>query len=138
MKKLFGLVACTIVLSFSALANSPFDEEENIESEFAALDEIQNYLEANPEVDFATLEQENKDLLSGVNLTNSTSSLTATDQMPLLPAFWWGCCLGIIGLALVYFITDNDRDQVKKALIGCVISTVIAGVGGLLGAFSWF
>ncbi len=47
-----------------------------------------------------------------------------------IPSFLWGCCLGVIGILLVYVLTDGDRDQTKKALWGCV-------VGSLSGCVLW-
>lgn len=138
MKRLLSLILCSLLVSMASFANSPFDNELDVENEFADLHQIESYLEANPDVDYATLTTEKQDLMENVNLTDATSILSSTDQMPLLPSFWWGCLLGIIGLALVYFITDNDKDQVKKALIGCVISTLVVGIGGLLGGFGLF
>jgi hypothetical protein len=37
-----------------------------------------------------------------------------------IPSFAWGACLGVAGIAIVYFVAD-DRDETKKALIGCAV-----------------
>lgn len=137
MKKYLSLIVCSFLVSFSALAESPFDSDIDVSEEFAELQAIESFLEANPNVDFATLETEKSDLLADISLSNSTASLVSTDDMPIVSAFWWGCVLGIIGLVLVYVMTDNDKDQVKKALIGCVVSTLLVGITGILGGF-WF
>lgn len=42
-----------------------------------------------------------------------------------IPSFLWGCCLGVSGLIVVYIVTDNDREEVKKALNGCLVSGVV-------------
>ena len=84
------------------------------------------------------LKQTKPELLKGFDLlSNTDANFAPTKNMPLVGGFWWGCCLGVVGLALVYFITDHDKDQVRKAFLGCVVATVIWGIGGLWNPFGW-
>ncbi len=53
------------------------------------------------------------------------------DELLGIPAFWWGFILGVVGILLVYFLSDQNKEYVKDALIGCVAS-------GLLYAGFWF
>jgi hypothetical protein len=46
-----------------------------------------------------------------------------------IPSFLWGCVFGIFGLLLVYIVSQNP-EQTNKALWGCVIATLVWGVGG--------
>jgi hypothetical protein len=41
-----------------------------------------------------------------------------------IPSFVWGLCLGVPGIAIVYFVSD-DKDETMKALWGCVASGVV-------------
>jgi hypothetical protein len=137
MKKV--ILSLIVTFTFTSLwANSEFEKTIS-DKEFEKIQKIEAFVETNPETTLEVLKQSNSELLSGVELLDETSatSLNAVKDMPLLGGFWWGCCLGIIGLALVYFITDNDRDQVKKAFIGCLIATLFLGVGGLINPFGW-
>ena len=42
-----------------------------------------------------------------------------------IPSFLWGCVLGPIGVLIDYLMTDNDTDEAKKALWGCLAVTVV-------------
>ncbi|MCP9764666.1 hypothetical protein [Lacihabitans soyangensis] len=133
------VLSLIVTFTFSSLwANTEFEKTIS-DKEFEKIQKIEAFIEANPEVTLAELQKSNSELLSNVELLDetSTTNLNAVKDMPLLGGFWWGCCLGVIGLALVYFITDNDRDQVKKAFIGCLIATLFLGIGGLINPFGW-
>ncbi len=137
MKKI--VLSLIVTFTFSSLcANTEFEKTIS-DKEFEKIQKIEAFVEENPEVTLADLQKSNSELLANVELLDetSTTTLNAVKDMPLLGGFWWGCCLGIIGLALVYFITDNDRDQVKKAFIGCLIATLFLGIGGLINPFGW-
>jgi hypothetical protein len=141
MKKLtivFALFLTTFAV-FAVTPDSNFElDAATLEAEFSDLDKIESFIENNDGVTLQELTAERADLLESVTLTADTSTVFTTEEMPILGGFWWGCCLGIVGLALVYFITDNDRDEVKKALIGCVISSLVIGLGGIFNVFNIF
>jgi hypothetical protein len=52
-------------------------------------------------------------------------AVAGADDLPLgIPGFWWGFCLGLIGIQLVYILMEDSPDrkeQTKKALIGALI-----------------
>lgn len=90
------------------------------------LSQLEAYLKANPDLSLADLEATNHPLLSNLHLSDSPHS--ALVEPPLgVPSFLWGFCLGIIGLAIVYFVTE-DREQTEKALIGCLVGTLIGTI----------
>ncbi len=39
-----------------------------------------------------------------------------------IPSFIWGFCFGLLGVLFVYLMTDNNKEEAKKAFIGCVVS----------------
>lgn len=135
MKKITALFAFFLA-GFAAVATTPatdFDvNAATFEQEFADLDKIEAFVEANEGITLNELSTNHREILADVTLIEDTSMLMTADKMPIIGGFWWGCILGIVGLALVYFITDNDRDEVKKALIGCLITTVLIGIGGFV------
>lgn len=120
-------------------ANTDLDYQSAIvKSEFSKVDKLEKYLNEHPEVTLEELKQTKPELLKGFDLlSNTDANFAPTKNMPLVGGFWWGCCLGVVGLALVYFITDHDKDQVRKAFLGCVVATVIWGIGGLWNPFGW-
>lgn len=110
----------------------------DVKNEFSKVDKLEKYLAEHPDVTLEELKQTKPELLKGFDLVaNTDTNFAPTKEMPLVGGFWWGCCLGVVGLALVYFITDHDKDQVRKAFWGCVIATVLWGVGGFWNPFSW-
>lgn len=127
MKKILSLLA---VLSLSlgvALATEPtqaFDfEDENLEAEFEQLNKIENFVESNQGVTLDELKASNNSLVDGITISNDAAASVAADELPLgVPAFWWGCVLTVLGVVLVYVLTDQDKEQTKKALFGCLVA----------------
>jgi Na+/proline symporter len=60
-----------------------------------------------------------------------------------IPSFWWGCIIGVWGIAVVYFVTE-DKEETKQALKGCIIGTLVWVVlyfgfyVWILGNAGWF
>lgn len=69
-------------------------------------------------------------------MNNESGILSMTDNGPVLgiPSFLWGCVLGLAGLIIVYIVTDNNREEVKKAFTGCLVSVAVAGLLYLVAA----
>ncbi|SOE20900.1 hypothetical protein SAMN06298216_1377 [Spirosomataceae bacterium TFI 002] len=132
------LFAILCLFSMASFAVEPLEMDIDVNAEFAALDRLEQAVEANSNLDYETVKANHSNLIEGVEIMQESSVAVAGDQMPVLGAFWWGCCLGIVGLLIVYIVTDNDKDQMKQALIGCVIVTVLVGVGGFVNPFGWF
>ena len=133
------ILSLTICLMFTNLwANENFTNPVS-EEEFSQINKIEAFIEANPQTTLAELKNKDSELIQGIELLDNTEAVvnSAVKDMPLLSGFWWGCCLGVVGLALVYFVTDKDRDQTRKALIGCLIATLVWGIGGLINPFGW-
>ncbi len=62
------------------------------------------------------------------------------DELLGIPPFWWGFVLSWVGILVVYFLTDKNKEYTKEALIGCVVNALIWGglyfVGG--GCWAWW
>lgn len=101
--------------------------QENINTTFEKLNEVEAFVEQNIEASFETIKD--TDLLKDIELdTNTLANVTKDTELPLnIPAFWWGCFLGGLGILLVYIITE-DKEQTKKALYGCLTA------GGVVAA----
>ncbi|KPM48371.1 hypothetical protein AFM12_06920 [Jiulongibacter sediminis] len=110
-----------------AMATEPQPEaftlnEEEIAAEFDQLNKIEKYVQES-DVTLEELQAENSDLVSGIELSADTAGALAAADLPLgIPAFWWGCVLTLLGVILVYVLTDQDKEQTKKALIGCLVT----------------
>jgi hypothetical protein len=128
-----------LLTSFSIFAKDVF-EAQNLEKEFTELNAIEHCIEQNPEASLETLKKESPELLQNINLIESPSLVSSNmrSEMPIIGSFWWGCCLGVVGLALVYFMTDKDKGQLRPAVWGCLLSTLIfGGVFGFWNPFGW-
>lgn len=136
MKKVFFSILFLMV-SVMAWSNDEFTTPA-LDQNFTKLNQLESYVNNHPGATIETLKSENNELIQNLALEESSiSAANVAGDMPIVGGFWWGCCLGVIGLLLVYFITDNDKDQVKSALWGCLIATLLWGLGGVWNPFSW-
>lgn len=96
--------------------------------EFQEVEALENYLSEND----ASFDEVDASLLTNVSSISILPLAPAVaDGPPLgIPSFLWGCILGWVGLLIVYLMAD-DSAETKKALWGCILSTVLMG-GGLL------
>jgi hypothetical protein len=97
-------------------------DDQEINAEFAQLNELEQFVEANEGM---TLSEINTSNPLVQNLNNSSDILgvlsTLRGEPPLgIPSFAWGACFGVAGIAVVYFVAD-DREETKKAFTGCAI-----------------
>jgi hypothetical protein len=128
-----------LISSFSVFATDIF-ETVDTKADFYEINIIENYLNLHPESTMLDLKKDKPELLEGIQMIENTNAISANSMkdMPLVGGFWWGCCLGVVGLALVYFISDNDRSQIRPALWGCLIFTVLGGgIYGFWNPFGW-
>lgn len=93
--------------------------QESINYNFEKLNKVEAFVEQNTDASFDTIKD--TDLLKEIELdTNTLANVTKDNELPLnIPAFWWGCFLGGLGILLVYIFTE-DKEQTKKALYGCL------------------
>lgn len=101
--------------------------EQSINAEFEKLNKLEQYVTSH---EGTTLEDvKDTELTKDLNLDTNVINSVAAGDLPLnIPAFWWGCVLGVLGIILVYVLTDKDKEQTKKALYGCLIWTVLWAV----------
>jgi hypothetical protein len=129
-----------LLVSISSFAIEPdFTlNETELTLSFDELNTLERFINENPNLSIEEIKAQNQDLVGNVSF-ESSAIVNPAGAMPIVGSFWWGCVLGIVGLLLVYFITDNDKEQTKKALVGCVIGTLLfGGVLALSGGLTWF
>lgn len=130
MKQIY-LFSMVLLMAFStdlfAGAGDLFNyDKQAVEAELADLTELENYVDNNPTKTLSVLAQEGNQLLAGLNLSSPIGLSMMFDDPPLgIPSFLWGCAFGVVGVAIVYFVTDEDKDETKKAFYGCIASTVV-------------
>lgn len=132
----------TVLISASLLAVTPVTNPENLVNKFEtssiAIDsELSNLHEANStvidnELSFDELATNHAELVEETNLSSNLKDgifEKASDSPLGIPGFWWGFCLGWVGMLIVYIAMDDGSDrksQVKNALYGCLISTAVS------------
>ncbi len=122
----FSLKASSPITENEIQAVSAFDDAE-IYDAFAGMADLDQYLATNTNKTYTDVSKENCALLNGVSATTSLPLSASSDQEALgIPSFLWGCVFGIIGLLVVYLMTDNNKEQTKKALYGCIVGTVVS------------
>jgi hypothetical protein len=149
MKKALLLTSClllALLTHFPSFAEGTDDlkfDEQKVNAELNKLNKLEQHVLTHEGVTLDEVSAANGNLTEGIALeVNSIAAVLADGELPAnIPPFWWGFCLGWVGLLVVYLITDNDKPQVKKAFTGCLISTGIAVVfyvllyGLILGNF---
>ncbi len=119
-------------------------DKDAVATELTELTELENYVWMNPASTLSVLVKAGDDLVSGLNLYGPGSMGMTFDDPPLgIPSFLWGCAFGVVGVAIVYFVTDEDTDETKKSFYGCLAGTLVYGVlyavwwSALWGSAAW-
>jgi len=145
---IFALFILTFgTVSFAEISEDVFAiDKAEVEERFSSLSEVEQIVE-NEKLDLQELQVAHAGLFSDPTFRLSKNfsimgALATMDDPPLgIPSFLWGMCLGLPGLAVVYFVTE-DTDETKKALWGCLVSTAVVAVFYVIliiaGASFWF
>ena len=132
MKNLFFTLLLLFSLGFNAFASDAdlFKLDYNaVQTEFTELNQLGDMVASNPEITYSSLVETNGNLVKSINLVPE-SALPMGSGNPVLgiPSFLWGCVFGVVGLVIVYIVSDQDSSETKKALLGCVASAVVSTV----------
>ncbi len=122
MKKIYLSLMFLFVASMSFASNSElFDlNYDQVKQEFAQLDQLAVKVKAE-NLTYNDLLKTDAALVNSMALS-SVPSVPLPDGALGIPSFLWGCVLGPIGVVLAYLLSDNDKDEAKKALWGCLAS----------------
>lgn len=94
--------------------------EQAVNAEFEKLNKLEEYVASHEGVTIEDVKE--TELTQDLKLDTNTTNSLAVDELPLgIPAFWWGCVLGLLGVLIVYLVSDKDKDATKKALYGCLV-----------------
>lgn len=127
----YSLSAKTVTPSTPSVEESAFIlDQDALDLAFAELNKLDNYLALNEGVTYADLQAIGSSLITNVSDISAPLGQAEDGKEPPLgiPAFWWGCVLGWVGLLLVYVLTDKDKEQTKKAMTGCLVGTGVSTV----------
>jgi hypothetical protein len=134
MKK-FTFLLISFCYSLSVFAIEPIAEQD-FSKDFKKLSKVEAMVNANPDLSVDSLIKEQPQLMKDLGIDNEAKSNIGKDDDPMrpagFPAFWWGFCLGVWGILIVYLITDNDKAALSKTVKGCITATAIyVGITGL-------
>ena len=97
---------------------------------FKKLNQLEAIVTANPALTIDSVIKDQPELLKDLGISNEAKSGIGGDD-PLrpagFPAFWWGFCLGVWGILIVYLITDNDKAALNKNVRGCITAMLVYG-----------
>ncbi len=114
------------LLSYGTMASRSDEfsfDSQLIKDEFSELSSLETLILTNGYPQLSELRDEK--LLKSCYL-NSNPSFPVNGEDPLgIPGFWWGCILGPIGIIAAYILSDNNKDQARMALNGCIVATVV-------------
>jgi prolipoprotein diacylglyceryltransferase len=115
-------------------------DQNQVAQELSQLQSLENYVSANPDITLSSLQAENNSLIANLNLsTNDMSGFAFSGETAFgVPSFLWGCVFSIVGVAVVYFVTDEDKDETKKAFYGCIINGVLYTAWYVLWRVVWY
>lgn len=117
-----SLLVFLLSMGTFAFANSgdfTYDADK-VNNSLSTLDALESMHKSSPDASFDELVQDSR--FDGVSISKATISTHANQgDLPVLPAFWWGCILGALGILIVYLITE-DSEQTKSALWGCLVA----------------
>ena len=106
------------------------------------LNELDEFLNDNAGVTFTDLESSESELIAGVENSTAPLGMASDSEPPLgIPSFLWGCILGIVGILLVYILTDGDKNETKKALWGMLVWVgvwIVLYVGVFSASALWY
>lgn len=140
MKKTFLTTVFAFIIAvtgtFAGNAELFSYDKEKLNDEFAKLNLLEDYVKHNAGITLKNLLDENNPLIAGLKVSNPFSPAIPFEEPPLgIPSFWWGCCIGVWGIAVVYFVTE-DREETKEAFKGCVVGTLV-GLVLYVGLYVW-
>jgi hypothetical protein len=126
---------CMSALSFANNADIFSYDANKINQEMSELQSLEDFVTVNPGVTLSNLQTENSSLVNDLNLISETyGGIGSFSGEPALgiPSFLWGCILGWVGILIVYLVTDQDKAETKKALTGCIVSSLAGCVVGVV------
>jgi hypothetical protein len=117
-----------LFISGSAMASADLFEFDyaDVVDNMTEVATLKSYVITNDGVTYSELAESNSNLID--NIEGVTTFPSAAGDGPIgIPSFLLGCCLSVIGVLIVYLITE-DSEETKKALFGCILGTIAGAI----------
>ncbi len=118
-----NLSAKVIEVGIPSIDESVFElDMDHLYNAMHELNELEFYLEKHAGTSYADLLKTDIEFINQISDSSAPMGVDPETGPPLgIPSFLWGCVFGVVGILIVFMITDNDKVQVKKALTGCIL-----------------
>jgi hypothetical protein len=104
-------------------------DEEKIQNELKPLSELEQFIDQQSGATNLQITSKMQSLNLPTAMMN-TSNIMGFNYQPLgIPPFIWGCCLGPIGMLVVFLTNEGNSHATIRAFYGCAISTILFGGG---------
>ena len=111
--------------SFAGVAEVFNYDANMVQMELADLDVVDQFVERT-DMTYTELVKSNDAIASTLNY-GQTGAFGIQSLEPAwgIPSYAWGFCCWLPGVAIVYFVTEEDMEETKKAGIGCAVLSVL-------------
>ena len=129
MKKLLVSVFLVFFAGFTIFANDAdlFKLDYNaVQAEFTQLNQLATMVTSNKDLTYSALLLADGNLVTSLKLVPESALPDGTKNPVLgIPSFLWGCGLGVVGILVVYLVSDKNMVETKKAFWGCITWTAV-------------
>ncbi|MEA1877186.1 MAG: hypothetical protein U9N86_09985 [Bacteroidota bacterium] len=130
MKKTILLASFALLIAGSSMAGQAdlFSyNQEAVELEMTDLTSLENFVLSNPGVRLSDMIASENELVADMTHSSSFYGFDLMNDKALgIGGFLWGCCLGPLGVLVVWLVAD-DPAETKKSLFGCIVNALIGG-----------
>ncbi len=113
--------------SFAGDADLFTYDSKAIQSELATLNVVDQFVDQN-DLTYSDLLQMDSPMASELSYgSTGVFGIQMLEPVAGIPSIVWGFCCWLPGVAVVYFVTE-DNEETKKAAYGCVAVTVLTVV----------
>ena len=143
MKKLIYVAALLLAVVTGKANASTADlfeyNQDMVAAEMSDLSSLETYVNDHAGVTLTDVVNNASGIAASLNLKPTAfeglSSILRGGDLPLgIPAFWWGCFAWAIGVAVVYFTTE-DKSETMNSVWGCLVSTGVWTISWVLWVF---
>lgn len=113
---------CISSLTMAGHADLFSYDKDQLRAEMSDLQEAEDYLIAHKNLNFMGLNELKPELVQQLGLDACSLggfSMLSGERLWKIPSYFWGCCLGPVGVIVVYIVAD-DSAETKKSFMGFI------------------
>ena len=138
MKKLLLITSAFLLMAGTMMAGNAglfsYDHEA-LAVEMTSLNSLESFVTANPGVSLSDMLASENELVEGLGDANAFYGFDMMNDKALgIGGFLWGCCLGPVGVLVVWLVAD-DPSETKKSIFGCIVNALLGGSGYFFNSY---